>query len=275
MESDQTETTQNETTQSEQSAQGEQTSQFTVPESYADRGWAKDLKSNDDVWKLLDNAQSLIGKRPAGIPSNDASDEEWEKFFQAARPEQYEFTEIEGLPEGVDLSAQTEKASELFKKYGLTQKQADGLRKEWLMYEMSTMGEHQQALDKQFDELTSKHFDNLEEAQKLTLDAVNKYVPEEMRPHVQALENNPQALVGLISLATNMQKEISEIKEKYGAEGSLTHGQSTSAANLDEVRKELAQLRVSDAARNFDHPEHKQTHEKINQLSQTVRRMIK
>lgn len=263
-----------ETEQQPTTPQSEPTNEFAVPEGYAEKGWAKDLKSQDDVWKLLDNSQSLIGKRPAGIPTNDAPEEEWEKFYEAARPEAYEFSDLD-LPEGVDLTAQTEKASELFRKYGLTQKQADGLRKEWLEYEMSTLNETKEMLDKRFEEIAAKHFDNLDEAQAATLEAVAKYVPEDIRESFAALENNPEALAGVISLVVNMQNEIKQVKEKYGAEGSLTSGESTATTNLDQVRKELAQLRVSDAARNFDHPDYKETREKIEALSKTVQRLVK
>jgi hypothetical protein len=79
-----------ETTSTPEIAPQEQASNdFSIPESYQDRGWAKDIKSQEDLWKLTDNAQSLIGKRPAGIPTADAPQEEWDKFYQAlGRPEQ-------------------------------------------------------------------------------------------------------------------------------------------------------------------------------------------
>ena len=93
-------------------AQSQETG-FSIPDKYKDAGWAKDIKSSEDLWKMNANAQSLIGKRPAGIPSNDASEEEWEKFYNTlGRPEEpsaYKFSDIEGLPEGVDLTSHTEK----------------------------------------------------------------------------------------------------------------------------------------------------------------------
>ncbi len=41
---------------------------FAIPKDYAEAGWAKNLKSVDDVWKSLANAQTLIGKKTIGLP---------------------------------------------------------------------------------------------------------------------------------------------------------------------------------------------------------------
>ena len=56
---------------SDQQTSEAQTQQFSVPEAYKDAGWAQNIKSPDDLWGQFANAQSLIGKRPAGIPLAD------------------------------------------------------------------------------------------------------------------------------------------------------------------------------------------------------------
>ncbi len=253
---------------------------FTVPEAYSEAKWAENIKSNDDLWKQMGDAQGLIGKRPAGVPEADASPEDWDKFYNSTgRPESaegYEFSDIEGLPENVDLTPHTNKFAEIAHKHGLSQKQADAVRQEWLAHEMTTMGQKNESLDKDFDEITKKHFGETFEAdQKSALDMVEKYVPEELRPALASLENNPQALAGIIALAKGAKGEIGEIRQKYGQEDGLSSGNQTAGVSVDDVRRELAQLRVSDAARNFDHPDHRTVSAKIEELSGSVRRMIK
>ena len=37
--------------------------EFTIPETYKDKSWTKNIKSQEDLFKSYDNAQSLIGKK--------------------------------------------------------------------------------------------------------------------------------------------------------------------------------------------------------------------
>lgn len=37
-------------------------SEFKIPEAYASKEWAQNIKSSDQVWKEMDNLQSLLGK---------------------------------------------------------------------------------------------------------------------------------------------------------------------------------------------------------------------
>ena len=40
---------------------------FFVPDEYKEQGWAKNISSYDDLWKMNANAQSLIGKKTIGL----------------------------------------------------------------------------------------------------------------------------------------------------------------------------------------------------------------
>ena len=70
---------------------------FQVKAGYEDRGWAKNLKSDDDVWKALDNAQKLIGQKTiVNAPGPDATQEEKDAFYGALGPKdvtEYQFPE--------------------------------------------------------------------------------------------------------------------------------------------------------------------------------------
>lgn len=260
------------TDQSQQSAP-----EFVVPEAYKDRGWVEKVKSPDDLWKTLDNAQSLLGKRPAGIPANDAPQEEWDKFYQAARPEapdKYTLGDIEGLPEGMDLAPFKTKAQGIMFKAGLTQRQADALWKDYIGSEIGAVKESAETLDKRYDETLSKVFGEKREAsEKLAQDMINQFVPEDLRGNVKALASNPEAMVGMIALANSLHEQMEKVKAEYGAEGKLPNGGTqVSAEDISETVSKLSKLRLSPEAQDFTKPGHKAAMDEIALLQAKVAR---
>jgi len=68
-----------------------------LPPEHRDKPFFKD-KSFGDVITEHVNLQSLMGQRPAGIPGDDASDEDWNKFLGAVKPksvDEYGFPETD------------------------------------------------------------------------------------------------------------------------------------------------------------------------------------
>ncbi len=260
---------------------------FAVPDAYKDRGYVEKIKSTDDLWKAYDNSQSLLGKRPAGIPANDAPQAEWDKFYQAAgrpeSPDKYALPEIEGLPEGIDLTETKQSAMQLMHKAGLTQKQAEALWKDYVGLEMGALEKHKttseqqkKALDAEFDTITKEHFGgDFEAAQKITTEMVSKYVPEALRASFSDLGDNPKALAAVAALAKSAHAEIERVKKEYGAEGKITSGEQAAAQDIMAVRKELAALRTSKEARDFLDPKHKETMARIQELGGIVDRSFK
>lgn len=264
----------------------DQTNSFTIPESYKDRGWAEKIKSPDDLWKTLDNAQSLIGKRPAGIPSQDASDDEWSQFYKAmGRPDEpkYDFTDPEGLPDGFDTSSFKEQAAQILHKAGLTPKQANAVYNEYLKLELEGAGKSQEAkaaeqaeLDAKYEALTKEHFgDDAEKYENLLKDDFSKHVPQSLKETFAKLADMPDVLTALMAYTKGKQSEIDRIKKEYGQEGSITTGSQASTQSIDEIRRELASLRTSKEGRDFTNPKYKETQERISALQESVRRYYK
>lgn len=256
---------------------------FSIPDDYKDRGWTEKVKSQDDVWKLLDNSQSLIGRRPAGIPSQDASDDDWEQFYKAmGRPDEakYEFTTPEGLPEDFDVSPFKDQASEILHKAGLTPKQADKVFNEYLKLELEGVGkqqeqsaEQQAALDKQYEELTKEHFgDDAEKYENLIKEDFSKHVPQSLKETFAKLTDHPDVLTALMAYAKGKNAEIERVKKEYGQEGSITTGSQPTNQGIEDVRRELATLRVSKEARDFTSPKYNETQARISQLQERVQR---
>lgn len=254
---------------------------FAVPDAYKDRGWVEKVKSPDDLWKTLDNAQSLLGKRPAGIPANDAPQEEWDKFYQAARPEspdKYVLSDIEGLPEGLDLAPHKASAQKLMYEAGLTPKQADALWKQYIGLELGAAAKNQEEaaadLDKRYDETLTKTFgDKRETSEKVAQDMINDFVPEGLRENVKALVKDPEAMVGMIALANGLHAELERVKKEYGAEGKLPDGgDRPPAEDISETVAKLSKLRLSAEAQDFTKPGHKKAMDEIAALQAVVAR---
>jgi hypothetical protein len=279
-----------------QSVEGQQTNQpasqqadtgFSIPETYKGKGWVEKIKSPDDLWKTLDNAQSLLGKRPAGVPAPDAPDAEWDKFYAAAgRPEsadKYNLTDPEGLPEGVDLKEAKSEAMQLMHKAGLTQKQADSLWKEYVATELKSSEKSKESSkaakaekDAEFDKLAKEYFGgDFENVSKTAIEFASSVVPEGLRSAFSELGDNPKALAAVAALAKGAKDQIEKIKKEYGAEGSLSSGSQASTKSIEETRTELAKLRVSKEARDFLNPKHKETMAQIEKLSAEVDRYYK
>lgn len=111
---------------------------FAIPEAYKDKPYLKGVDNLDKVWSMLDGAQELIGKRPAGIPAPDAPQAEWDKFYEAVgRPKtsaEYKFdygVDDKGQPKAAPDAKWEASVKDLMFKHGITAKQAVSLQKDF------------------------------------------------------------------------------------------------------------------------------------------------
>lgn len=230
-------------------------SSFSIPEEYAGKGWAEKIKSQDDLFKQIDNLDSLVGKRQ--IPGEGATDQEWDEFFgKIGKPEsfdKYQLTDPE-LPEGFALPEDFKpKAQKIMHEAGLTQKQADVLYQKFLQEEIGAasqnkeaIAQRQQDLDKQFDEVTTDLFgDRFEEVSARSQNLIKENVPAELIPHLQSLsDSDPKALAAVIALTDKLATQMADIKKKYGAEDALNSGGQAASFNKDEVLKKLTEAKI-------------------------------
>ncbi len=242
-----------------QTAQTTEAQPFQVPQEYAGKGWVEKIKSPDDLWKTLDNAQSLLGKRPAGIPSPDASAEEWEKFYTAAgRPEsadKYALADtFDGMPEGLELSKFKERAAGLAHKLGLNQKQAETMWQEYLTMSAGDFKEAQEGWQKtqaekdaEFDQITQKVFgDQYDAKAKAASEFISAHLPQELAGVMADVGDNPKALAAMIAISDAAQQAIADVKAKYGGEDKLTSGQGTGISE-QEIRQKLVEAKANAA----------------------------
>lgn len=258
---------------------------FKVPDDYAGKGWAEKIKSQDDVWKLLDNSQSLLGKRV--MPPDDAPQEEWDNFYKnigrPEKPDEYNFSDVEGLPEDFDPAEFQQQARQIMHEAGLNKKQADKLYQLYLKSELETANknreaiqQHQEALYKEFDEITGKIFDGkFEEVSAKAQSFIKNNLPEELIPVVADLQDNPKAFAAVIALADKAQKEISGIKAKYGAEDNLNTGAQAGGVDKDAVLKQLTEAKVRAKTADPFSSDRKKADAEIQELRQRLQSFFK
>lgn len=83
---------------------GAESPDFKMPDEYSSKSWAKGIESLDDALKMLDNAQSLIGKKQSGeIDVANMNDEQLQGLFEKVRPESSESYELHESIQGEEL----------------------------------------------------------------------------------------------------------------------------------------------------------------------------
>lgn len=238
-----------------------------IPDSYKDRAWLKKYNTIEDMFKGMDGAQELIGKRPAGIPHENASPEEWNEFYnklgRPESPDKYNIEYPQDLPEGVQISdEQHQNFTKLAHEIGLTQKQVEQLAAfdmKRTQDTLASMHPDMEALDREFDDFAKSAFGErqdqaIENAQKL----ISKHAPKEMHEHLQNLGN--KELIALTSV-------LDAVTQNYIREDStMSQGTTPEPVSRDMLMKEAHDLMRSEAYRNQFHVDHEITRRRIDEI---------
>lgn len=174
-----------------------------IPQEYKDKGYMSKIQDVDGLFKAFDNAQSMIGKRPAGVPQENASQEEWDKFYQELgrpdTPDGYEVKTPEEMPEGVGMD---DKALNEFKslshELGLNSSQMQKIldfdikRQSDSISSLKESSEEQELkIEKEFEELAKKTFgDRTDDVIENGRSLLSKYVTNDLSEKVQDLDNS-------------------------------------------------------------------------------------
>lgn len=164
---------------------------FNVPEAYADKGWAKDLKNIDDVYKMLDNAQSLIGKKQTGeIDVANMNDDQLKGLFEKVRPESVDGYELHESIQGDEADVLRAAAHE----FGLHPTQLTGVIEKYREFAQSQLD---QAYDpKHFEDAMQAEFGDKYTAQVSEVDGLmEKLVTPEVKQAIDQIAPAQRAAV--------------------------------------------------------------------------------
>lgn len=240
-----------------------------IPAEYKDKPWVKDVKDIPSLFKRTDGLLSEMGKRPAGIPQDNAAPEEWEKYYKAAgrpdKPEEYGFKADTEAAKSLGWDDKiAEGVQGVLHSAGLSKKQAAMVREGYeklIIEHAKEKGIAAQQLDTDFEKLSKNAFgDSADKVLAESKILIAKYGHESMKPHIEKMSN--ENLIILASVLKGVREQY--IKEDIlpPAGGSGAGGGKSEA----EVRKEAMTLMASEAWRNFSHPDHAATTKKVNEL---------
>jgi len=239
---------------------------FALPDAYKDKPYLKGVDSMDKVFKMLDGAQELIGKRPAGIPGPDATPEDKAKFYDAlGRPK----TSAEYVLDGSDKADQefTSVVKDVFHKHGLSAEQAKGVYADInvaLGKAAEKLGLAAQQQDVNFDELANKTFGaNRDKVLSISKSLLEANVSPSMKEHVAKLSN--ENLIVLADVLNNINAKY--IKQDVAPGGSPTAVGLTPAS----VSAKGRELMMSEAYNNPFHPNHAQVVQQVKEIYGTLK----
>ncbi len=257
-------------------AEGDGTPTFEVPETYVSEGWAKDLKSNEEVWAKLAGAEKLVGQRVEGkvdLPKENASSEDMAFFYKAiGRPEEasgYKFNR-EGQSDSqkqFNTDEMDNAVRTIFHKYGLRPDQALGIQTDYEALIGKALGEKlekENANDTDFDAITTKIFGNDKEAiiesSKVLL---GKYTPEGLENRVKDFDNETLTVLAGV---------LNGIKKDYISEDAFkTLGDKTGGGQSEqELRERAKKLMVTEEFTNQFHPKHQERKIEVEEIYKRV-----
>lgn len=121
-----------------QEPQQPSTPEFHISEEFADREWAKNIKSQQDLEQQFDNNQKLIGRKGIIIPGEEASEQEWAEYHRSLgvpdSVDDYELPQIEALKDvepSEEALAEDKAFKELFKKHNVPKDMAAALYQDY------------------------------------------------------------------------------------------------------------------------------------------------
>ena len=205
--------------------------QFQVPDAYKEKPWAAKVKSNDDVWKALDGAQELIGKKT--LPPIDfakATPEELTKFNETMRPADVKAYNLEavGLPADHAIG-------KILQESGIPAHQGHAAIKAYQAYEAAQMAEATSAEGFK-SAMKAKFGDGYEPVVASAEKMLKQHLSDEDKQLFDKLPNS--VLPSVYALVANMQKA-------YGAHetGAQVSGNNDAGGIKVDVETQRADLR--------------------------------
>lgn len=227
--------------------------EFSLPDEHKEKPWASKIKSSEDLYKQLDNLNSLVGKKTiTPIDYETASEEEIAEYHGKLAPEsvdEYNF--------GEDAHPEFSKAAgETFKELGITKYQGDRLSTKINEIAASIVAK-QNEVDTDAEiyiEMMKESFgDQYEQAAGIVEKTLKAHANDDDKAIFDKIDNKARAAVDrtVYSLTKQYEERINKVLKEHGitetsAQVEAVKGQNT-GINVEEVRKDLrAKIRAMD-----------------------------
>lgn len=247
------------------------------------------LKSENpgvELVKQFEHAQQLIGKKSVNVPGADASDDDWNKYYETTRPgsaDEYDFKPVDLGEEHKELAERINKDrdAEFLKgvkqdmyEEGLTKRQAERIAAKYEkrfaekyvdIYKKEI--EAAAAQEAEFDALVKSSFGG-DEAKALAAgkDVIQKHVPEKIRSQLGDIEKSNKALIALAAVGLSVSNTFE--KEDGFDKGSAAKGDAPSS--IAELNKQQQDLMALPAASSKMHPDHDIVIKQIQAISDKI-----
>ena len=236
-------------------------SEFELPEDYKEKSWANKIKTQEDLYKQIDNLTELVGKKTISpIDYNTASEEDISAYHKSIVPEEvdaYKFQE--------DADPEFSKAIvPALQEAGIHPAQLKSLEPAINKIASELVGKQYEA-DRSEDgyfELTKEAFGDDHKNVVASLEAIYKeHVPEAAKSFLDNATNQERAYIDqtLKSIIDAKDAEIAKIKKDYGVSetGAQSEGDpATQRVNIDDLisekRKEINELSSKSGQKNWD-----------------------
>lgn len=245
--------------------------EFVVPDAYKEKPYLKGVKGIDDVYKMLDGAQTLIGQKGPALPKADAPATEWDAYYESlGRPKTAaEYTPVLTGADKTDPKL-LPRLQGAFHKAGLRPDQAKIIWDESAQAFQDIAKEQgiiNQQADTDFDKLATDTFgadrDRILASSKAILDA---NVSANMKPQIAKLSNE-----NLIVLAD----VLNNINKKYIKQDGPGSQPTVSGSSPDELRAKARGLMSEQSKHDPMSVEFQNLQKQINDIYDSIRRGTK
>jgi hypothetical protein len=233
--------------------------EFILPNEYKDKSWAEKIKSQDDLYKQIDNLSSIAGKKHV-YPSADATPEEITKYYEGLKPESkdvYNFGEDHPNPEVAS------KFGDMLYNANISKHQAQPLIEAYQAFEKEALEQatSEQGFNQEMTDRFGKDYDKVVSGVSNVLKA---NVSEDTQ---KIIDSMPNQYLGAVYEAIN------SLKDAYGAnEGTdKIHGEGGNPPSTPDINKVRADLRNKIAVIETRPHTADEKQELINKLNETYK----
>lgn len=263
--------------------QGTQSSDFSIPDEYKERGWTKffDGKSGDELkselFRSYDNSQTLIGKKvedylkTTDLKSLDNYEEIKEILTKQIAPdsqipatvEDYSLNDILKDADGNLQFEYPEEAlgffGEQFKELGLSKEQGQGLLKAYTDFEVQEFQKYTDA--EELETSISTMFKGNAEQRKTVEGLLKEFLPEEDQQFLQ--KTAPNYTIEMFYKVAN------GLVSKYGYKEGTTNSSNPAKLRMSEADKNAEYDRLYNKLIELDN----NPHQKVGDREEIVKRM--